>query len=350
MPAPRRRNQFADKSAFAVFALIGAAIIIGCKFSGVNPAIATGIPVALILVYALLTASRWTRFRLRYDQAGDNCYYLGFIYTLVSLGVALYEVSSSDRQTQIIQDFGVALATTLVGVTLRVILHQVREDPIDVEEAARLELGHSARRVAAQLGSTLSDVVSFRVRTQDELKQFAFETKQVAEEYRATVSTFKEQAGLIGTGVESLVEKIRQIEVPSDLLDRKLAPAAAAIESLAVRARALADTEDSRLRSMSELAERTRDAVRETQSAIESLRDFAALPERMAKVFEQMTATTAALEKLQERSGKLAESLIVASDRIDVALRRTNPAAGGRSLLAPAWNWLRRRRRPRIQR
>jgi methyl-accepting chemotaxis protein len=348
MPAPRRKNQFADKSMFAVFVMLGAGAIIGLKLGQVSQLIVTGVPVILILLYALMTATRRTRFRLRFDQAGDNCYYLGFIYTLVSLGVALYEVSSGDRQNRIVQDFGIALATTLVGVTLRVILHQMREDPVDVEEAARLELGHAAARIAGQLGGTLNEVVGFRVRTQDELKRFAFETKQVAEEYRAALAAFKDQAEQVSGGLHDLVERLKRIEIPADFLDRRLAPAAAAIESFAERTRALADAEESRVRHVAELTERTRDALRDVHKSVDSMRAFGALPERLARVFEQMAAATEALGEQQRQSERLSARLLEASERIERALKRPDARADGPRWL-PGWLGLRRRGPPRIE-
>ena len=48
--------------------------------------------------------------------AGDNFYYLGFIYTLASLSAALVELRTGINSTAILGAFGVALITTIVGI------------------------------------------------------------------------------------------------------------------------------------------------------------------------------------------------------------------------------------------
>src|SRR5690242_3342338 len=90
--AVKERQRLAlDRGVLFLFLIGGSAAIIALKLSTLPIEFRIGIPIALIAAYALLTISR-TRFRLRYDQAGDNCYYMGFIFTLVSLGVALYQI------------------------------------------------------------------------------------------------------------------------------------------------------------------------------------------------------------------------------------------------------------------
>jgi hypothetical protein len=77
---------------------------------------------------------------LRDDQAGDNIYYMGFLYTLTSLGVSLYQFGDADSGTAIVRNFGIAVASTIAGVAGRVLFSQMRRDPVEVERSARLEL------------------------------------------------------------------------------------------------------------------------------------------------------------------------------------------------------------------
>src|SRR6185437_403562 len=80
---------------FAFFMLSGALYIIWSKLVGLPPILLIAGPISLIVLYAgLLALARF--FRLRDDQAGDNLYYLGFLYTLTSLGVSLWQFSLSD--------------------------------------------------------------------------------------------------------------------------------------------------------------------------------------------------------------------------------------------------------------
>src|SRR4051812_33663732 len=100
---------------FLAFVLAGAAYIVWAKLVNIPAAQVTGVPLGLMLLYALvLGLSRY--FRLRDDQAGDNLYYLGFLFTLTSLGVSLWQFSASDRGESIVTNFGIAIASTILGV------------------------------------------------------------------------------------------------------------------------------------------------------------------------------------------------------------------------------------------
>lgn len=116
--------------------------------------------------------------RLRMDQAGDNAYYLGLIFTLISMAFALYDfgtVVSNNGATeldmsgtqQIIANFGIALGTTILGIFLRIILNQMRIDPSEFEHASRLELAEAAAKVKANLSSMTIDFGLFY----DEIRQ-----------------------------------------------------------------------------------------------------------------------------------------------------------------------------------
>src|SRR5689334_11017090 len=85
-----RVKDFIDKSLFFVAFTVGAAASLFLKALAASQLAVTALPVATMFVYAgiLFTSRRW---RMREDQAGDNLYYLGFLFTLVSLACSLYQ-------------------------------------------------------------------------------------------------------------------------------------------------------------------------------------------------------------------------------------------------------------------
>ena len=119
------------------------------------------IPCILLIVYACVV---WLvpKFKLTSEQAGDNCYYLGFIFTLISLAFALYDFVGGGDRILIVQDFGIALSTTIVGLLLRVLFSQSRLDPEHVESATREALTKSAREMRDELHRVTIDFNSFR--------------------------------------------------------------------------------------------------------------------------------------------------------------------------------------------
>jgi hypothetical protein len=184
----RTRLQSAATAAglFAFFMFSGALYIIGSKIAGWRPVLLIAGPITLIILYAgLLALARFLR--LRDDQAGDNLYYLGFLYTLTSLGVSLWQFSSSDSGDKIVTNFGIAVSSTIVGIALRVLFNQLRQDPMEVERTARLQLADAARSVKQELDATVFEMASFRRAAQQSFEESVHEFKQYAERILHTV-------------------------------------------------------------------------------------------------------------------------------------------------------------------
>ena len=102
--------------------LFGAAVVVGGfaiiffrSFLGLSAPLTAIFPISILLSYAYVIQFS-PKYRLREDRAGDNLYFLGFIYTVISLGIALFRYQSDPDVNQIIGDLGVGLATTVVGL------------------------------------------------------------------------------------------------------------------------------------------------------------------------------------------------------------------------------------------
>lgn len=165
---------------FLAFVLAGSAYIIWAKLANMPAFQVTTVPLVLMILYAAtLALARY--FRLRDDQAGDNLYYLGFLYTLTSLGVTLWQFKIEEGGEQIVTNFGVAIASTILGVALRVVFNQMRQDPVEVERVARLELADAARRVKGELDAATFEFSSFRRSIQQILQENLRETREMFE-------------------------------------------------------------------------------------------------------------------------------------------------------------------------
>ena len=151
----------ASAAVFLVFGVAGCAYIVLAKLAGIGPFYVTFVPVGTMLAYALLSYSA-SGLRLRDDQSGDNLYYMGFLFTLTSLGVSLYQFTAARAAEEIVQNFGIAIGSTIAGIGLRVIFNQMRRDPVEVERMMRLELAEAARRVRRELDSTVVEFGHYR--------------------------------------------------------------------------------------------------------------------------------------------------------------------------------------------
>src|SRR3546814_741319 len=72
---------------------------------------------------------------------------------------------------QIIANFGLALATTIAGLALRILFTQMREDPVEIEREARRDLAEATSRLKAELDTSVIELSSFRRATAQSLAE-----------------------------------------------------------------------------------------------------------------------------------------------------------------------------------
>ena len=165
-----------DKGLFVGFAVCGFLAILITKMTGF-PGFLTAIGALVLLVTYAYLAFRLDRFKANPDSLGDNCYYMGFLFTLASLSAALValerETASGrvDLLEALIGSFGVALFSTIGGITLRVFFMQMRREIVDVEEQMRTDLQNSANLLKDQLAKAIGDLENVRIRTTQVLEQ-----------------------------------------------------------------------------------------------------------------------------------------------------------------------------------
>jgi hypothetical protein len=146
---------------FAAFTFVGCIFIAVSKLSGVNPFIAMIVPILLMFGYLGLSLFSG-RIRLHGEQTGDNLYYMGFLFTLSSMGVSLYQFTSAASTDDVIRNFGIAITSTIVGIALRILYNQTRRDVLDIERATRFELADMTRRVRSELEHATREFADFR--------------------------------------------------------------------------------------------------------------------------------------------------------------------------------------------
>ena len=147
-------NSTLMKGLFAFAFLLGAALILYSKLHLQSLPLAIGAPNLIICAYAALVASQPKVHRSASDA--DNLYYLGFLFTTVSLGSTLFTFDTNDTSNlanTLIQSFGVALSTTVVGLLLRTLLLPHVIDIGQQDQAARVLLYEATNEFIKALSS-----------------------------------------------------------------------------------------------------------------------------------------------------------------------------------------------------
>lgn len=179
----------------AVAFIAGTAGCIAFKFFPVSPLVGALFAAAVLVAYALV-AYNTTALRLDAETIGDNCYYLGFLFTLTSLAVTLYFVIQAPSQNradmipEIIAGFGVALSSTIFGVFLRVFMMQFKVDMDSRERLERHALNEASRRFRTELGMSLDQVKKFSV---ESLQQGVEREKRMRDAFDTLLSDMQQE-------------------------------------------------------------------------------------------------------------------------------------------------------------
>lgn len=254
------RHMWWARVPFAVAAVGGGAILVVLKYAGLSQLIVTAAAIGFILAYAAVVW-RVPILRLRDDQLADNCYYLGFLYTLFSLSWALWEFSQTQTVEQIIANFGLALGSTIVGILLRVTINQARKDILETESDARMALAESVVRLRVQIDEAVLALASFHKQSEqiardaiqgasdraaealdESITKVGQSSTSVLErvdqafaEFTANTKQLNTASSATVKALKSLLTRIESIEAPNDMVRRAFEPALHAMTTVTER-------------------------------------------------------------------------------------------------------------------
>lgn len=300
--APGRESRLDIYLFFAAFCT-GLLLYVALKLLGVGQLVQTAAIILTMFAYAIVVA-KVPRLRVRLDQAGDNAYYLGLLFTLVSMAVALYEFRGAalddagamarSGAEQIIANFGVALGSTIAGIFLRVLLHQMRVDPADVENMTRIELAEASKRVKAHLDQVSGNLALFQGQAGQRMNDVVASTVDAVNK---VLSTF---AAEVGSAMTELLKRTE--EAQRDALSRTT--------GTAQKLDAMADS---------------------AKAAIDRLKEVAPPPQRLVtrlnKICESLDALAGPVQAITQSLQQAANEVARTSQQIGVVAGQLDTAA-----------------------
>ena len=149
-------------------------------------------PVSIMLCYFILA-------RVKYRDGNslnfaDSIYYMGFIFTLIALLVSFLgptfkealgfslESTSLLRSEQLLEAFGMALITTLFGLTVRTVIVQSQADPFEQINEFENDLRDYGQEATRQMQDV---IVFFKDKAKKLRDSFAVENRKFIEEINA---------------------------------------------------------------------------------------------------------------------------------------------------------------------
>ena len=181
--------------------LIGAVFIVLLRliFSGTGGAI-----LAVLVATAAISLLGWYYYRSGVKdllRAGDELYYLGLLFTLVSLSYALVSlfiinpnaVDLEQRTNDLIGSFGIALGSTIVGILARILLQgmegSVQDTSQPEDEITNLDYSEDLLFLRRQLREAGDAFSHFTRMTLNQAEQTAVHSERLIKEFNARLSS-----------------------------------------------------------------------------------------------------------------------------------------------------------------
>lgn len=180
------------------------------------------------------------------ERFADSLYYLGFILTLFALLLAMTPALNGGHAPQsddIIQKFGTAIITTFIGMTLRIILIQLKPNVSDHEEDTRESIANYVKGLNEELTATIKGMVEFRTSvttTMDEtLKSFKSGLQSNSKDSGEALNEASDEllngvkaaTQTLQIAVADIADKLSKMDLPTDYLSVRIGKAGDALSS-----------------------------------------------------------------------------------------------------------------------
>ncbi len=314
-PNKRRMSETAEKITYFVALLAGSAFILLGKVSGWLAPV-PGAIAGFVFIVAYFAVS-WASIRqrtMRADRLGDNCYYLGLVYTLASLIAALIQIEGGAEIAGLLGNFGVALVSTATGIIARLILIQFRSENDDVEDRARNDLAQTAQDMRASLLSSAEAFRTLLVGAQETFRISIEHTRANFEDAREITERMKSLEVSPQTLNEALKTTVTQLEAASGRLSeagREIRDQASAVNSTvtaADRSEQGLKKIDHVLNDLARTLEKQRAATENIVAALEGQKVF--LTQHRAQMESDAERAREAVQKVYSALGDLANTVV----------------------------------------
>jgi len=208
------------KNIFVLTFILGGFLIVYGNYSGYY-LITIILSILIMLIYFFTTLYLNTRKRqISMEQLADSNYYLGFMFTLMSILVSLIgTVSNSYDIDNIINNFGVSMITTLMGLLARVYLanfiptNESNKEIINQSISDKMRMMNEILLDNMQKNKVFSQMIDVRMTilvesTQEALEQFK---KLLDEDFKSTIKTFNDSIKNITLNMENTHKKQTKI-------------------------------------------------------------------------------------------------------------------------------------------
>ena len=218
--------------------------------------IGLAIPLLLMAVYIVFGLYKPNR-EISDERFADSCYYLGFVFTISSIVVSLFDLQNiGSKIGDISIRFGAAMISTVLGLIVRVYLVNFRQDFKDALNIAEDGLLESARNFRIHLEISVDNLRHLEITTNEMIKSISNKMEESAKD---TALYYSDQYAklfeeITSRNQEMLSQSQHQLELNSITLDNSFKEYSLNInksyQSLEVTINQFSDNIDTKLKSI----------------------------------------------------------------------------------------------------
>ena len=218
--------------------------------------IGLSIPLLLMVVYIVFGLNKPNR-EISDERFADSCYYLGFVFTISSIVVSLFDLQNiGSKIGDISIRFGAAMISTVLGLIVRVYLVNFRQDFKDALNIAEDGLLESARNFRIHLEISVDNLRHLEITTNEMIKSISNKMEESAKD---TALYYSDQYAklfeeITSRNQEMLLQSQHQLELNSITLDNSFKEYSLNInksyQSLEVTINQFSDNIDTKLKSI----------------------------------------------------------------------------------------------------
>jgi methyl-accepting chemotaxis protein len=157
------------------------------------------------------------------EKFADSCYYLGFIFTIVSIIFSLLDIPNiGNDMTNIAVRFGAAMASTVFGLFVRVVLVSFRPNAEDALRSVEDVVVEASRKLTDEFDNAFDNLQDFRGKVNTAAKETVAlvntQFESLTEHNTAKMNTFFEEMTRLNR--ESLLSIVQDIRTSALGLER----------------------------------------------------------------------------------------------------------------------------------
>ncbi len=259
-------------------------LIVGSSIIFIDFGKATIVYATIVMFIYLIIGLRYAKTPSSKAVLADSMYYLGFLYTFVALVKVLLDIGPSSEINSIVGQMGAAIATTIVGMAVRIYMTQFDSITSEPETETLNSLGELSSKMIDSIqtldkvsSSTSKTLTEFQEKSSKEMETFAKKLSQLDLSVPATQMTkLTETIATLNKLTKSLEDYAERSKIKMENAEDKLSGFDTSIDKVNDQINKVKDVsaDITELNSLVETAqEDTKSAVSNAQKELKKLTD-----------------------------------------------------------------------------